>query len=154
VKLDRMIFELGSGSTWLLCGPRGTGKTQMGVILCAAALLLHGRVRYVVAQEMFVQMRSAFDGPTTLTAELRAFASPHLLVADDLHCRQHTDWEHETLNYLIDKRYAAMRDTLLITNETEDKALERIGPSITDRMRESGGILVCDWASYRGRDIT
>jgi hypothetical protein len=43
-----------------------------------------------------------------------------------------------------------MRDTIMISNETPEKMLAQVGPSIEDRMRECGGIIECNWPSFRG----
>ena len=58
------------------------------------------------------------------------------------------------LTRLIDKRYAAELSTVLITNETAKQFVERVGPSVADRIRDDGQMVVCEWKSLRGRNTS
>ena len=68
---------------------------------------------------------------------------------DELQERGETPWEDRLLTHVIDRRYAAEKDTLLITNHSKEKFLESIGESVASRLVETGGIVNCSWASYR-----
>lgn len=42
-----------------------------------------------------------------------------------------------------------MKDTIPIANLKEEEFLKSIGQSAESRLREVGGVIVCDWPSFR-----
>ena len=48
-----------------------------------------------------------------------------------------------------DKRYGSMSPTVLIGNATEDQFKRQMGPSIVDRILETGGLFIFGWTSLR-----
>jgi hypothetical protein len=62
-------------------------------------------------------------------------------VIDECQERGETDWENRLLTYIVDKRYAQLRDTVLISNQTKDQFCKSMGSSIISRMQETGGSL-------------
>lgn len=42
-----------------------------------------------------------------------------------------------------------MSDTLIISNQDVSALTASLGPSTVSRMRETGGVIECDWESYR-----
>jgi DNA replication protein DnaC len=70
------------------------------------------------------------------------------LVIDEFTDRGTSDWESRCLVNLIDHRYDDMLITVIIANLTETQ-IAGINPSIFDRAKETGGIINCDWLSYR-----
>lgn len=149
--LGQVVSRLGSGFMCGLLGPRGTGKTQIGVSAMVASIRAGRQPLYVKAMDVFLWVRSTFkDDVVTEIDALSEFMSPRLLVIDELTERGETEFEDRILVHLIDKRYDAMHDTLLIGNLKPDEFEASMGPSITSRLRECGGLVVCDWASFRG----
>lgn len=154
--------QAGSGFLVALLGNRGTGKTQMAARLCEEVAdeleskrELGSRVvypRYVRAMDWFIDIRRAFrpDGPTEADV-LKEYRNPPLLVIDEIHLRGESPWEDRLLANLIDHRYGAVKDTLIISNLTWDAFERSIDPSIVDRIRETGGRVSCDWASFRAK---
>jgi len=162
-KLADLVAMEGSGFIVALLGNRGTGKTQM------AAEMIRHRMRhadkyqcqYVRAMDVFLQLKASYgqDGPREIDV-LNGFAKPHLLVIDEAHERGATDWEDRMLTYLIDKRYGAMKDTVLISNvgEGTERAIQEqfrtmIGESIYSRLIETGGVVTCGWESFRANTM-
>jgi len=153
-ELQLKVYQgLETGFLIAVTGARGTGKTQLGVktirdwINCD----LFGLARYVQMAEVFMAIKEAYkpDGPTE-RQQLAKFIKPRLLVIDEIHERSESEWENRLFSYMIDQRYGAMLDTILITNQVPAKFAESVGPSIYDRLTETGGLIVCDWPSYRG----
>ena len=105
---------------------------------------------YARTVELFMDIKTAYDpeGPTEASV-LRRYALPALLVLDEAQERGDTDWENRMLTYLIDRRYGEMKDTLLVSNLKADDFRSAIGLSIYSRLVETGGIVVCDWPSFR-----
>jgi DNA replication protein DnaC len=152
----------GRGAIVALVGPRGTGKTYIAS-------------QYVI-DELWAQMDTAqahwyhYTKLTTIVARLKAFYGDfgttqmeqlenyrdfltkklRLLIIDELH-EVADDSKHKDriLADLLDARYAANMDTLLISNQTQKEFSETTNPSIISRLNEHGGIIACAWKSFR-----
>lgn len=72
------------------------------------------------------------------------------LVIDEFSELAGSDYERRTLTNLIDHRYDDMKTTVIITNAKPDKLAQQVGRSVYSRASEVGGIVYCDWPSYRG----
>lgn len=149
---DYVDGRAGSGFLIGLLGNRGTGKTQIAVQAIVHACAVGRPALYVKAMDVFFWVRQArLPNATRSDLDLLSdFMCPRLLVIDELGERGETEFEDRTLTYIIDKRYDAMHDTLLIANMTEKAFRESMGPSISDRLRECGGVIECKWPSFRG----
>lgn len=141
---------MGTGFTISLLGIRGTGKTQMSSCLIQEVCALQVECLYVTTRRFFMKIRETYrdSGPTEIEA-LKHYTDPFLLVLDEVGVRGETDWEDKTLIDLIDTRYGAMKDTLLMSNHTEEEFKEAVGLSVISRMSETGGIIECKWESFR-----
>ena len=102
--------------------------------------------------EFFFDLREAYgdNAPEREASVLRRYCEPDILVLDDMQDRGETQWEQRTLALLIDKRYRDRKDTILIANIDPAKFEAHIGAAISDRIRECGGVIECDWESFRG----
>lgn len=136
----------------ILTGPRGTGKTQIATWL-AWGHVHRSSIRYVRALNLFDHFKASFDHAGKDTESERAVAmlyrKPSLLVIDELHQRLGRDWEQNRLINLIDTRYGDMKTTILITNQTAEQAEKELGDSVWQRIAETGGVVECNWKSYR-----
>ena len=150
---DGLLTGMGTGYLFAMIGPRGTGKTQIAVDAMVSSCGHDRQALYCKAMELFLLLREAknTEGGSELRV-LSGFLSPRLLVIDEVGERGETDFEDRMLVYVIDKRYDAMLDTILIANMTEPAFRETMGPSISDRLREAGGVIVCDWESFRKQE--
>lgn len=167
--LDKLVSRVRDGSIIALLGERGTGKTQLASQLIYRYLT--GReaperrsydsrcyfdggdkchAMYVRMMEIFIALRASYrkEGPTE-DEQIAKFVSPGLLVIDEAQERGESDWENRLLAEIIDHRYGDMSDTLIISNQKPDEFKASIGPSIYSRLVETGGIIVCDWPSFR-----
>jgi DNA replication protein DnaC len=72
-----------------------------------------------------------------------------LLVLDEFSELSGTAYERETLTNLIDYRYGEKKSTVIISNTDVESAPGEVGRSAWSRAEETGGIVVCDWPSYR-----
>lgn len=135
------------GAVWALVGPRGTGKTQAAVEVMREAARQAFGVYYTTAWAAFAAMKLAFDdGGDGGVARLTRVP---LLVIDEAHVRMESAWEERVLTNLVDERYANLRTTVLVTNQQPEEAARTLGPSISDRAAEAGGILLVDGPSLR-----
>lgn len=147
---DKLCGRIGSGFLVALIGNRGTGKTQMSVHAVVYNSKTQRRSLYCKAMEIFLDIRATYTRPDASEKDAIAkYLEPSLLVIDEIQQRGETAFEDRLLAYLIDKRYDAMVDTILIGNLQEDAFKDSLDPSIVDRLRETGGILQCNWKSFR-----
>jgi DNA replication protein DnaC len=140
-----------NGSIYALIGTRGRGKTMMAVCLMRAAAERGVCAQYTTAFEIFLKLKGAFrkDSETTERSIIDDLCAPAVLVIDEHHERGETDWENRILTHILDRRYASMLDTIIISNQTREIFQAAIGASVWDRMGEAGGVIVCDWQNYR-----
>lgn len=136
-----------------MIGGFGTGKT-----LCATAVAYRwhfsGRsVRYTTVTEMFSRIKGTYDAEAgeTYKSAWNALIRCALLVVDEVHIRNGTGWEENLLTELVDARYREMRTTILISNLEHAEFKKCVGPSVYDRLRESGAVLTFDGPSYRSK---
>lgn len=138
------------GSITALVGNRGTGKTQIGVEAIRAGCVLLYSGLYARAMDVFLSVRAAMKSThETEVDAMRQYIEPEVLVIDEMQERGETAFEDRILVNIIDKRYANMSDTILIANQTPEQITAALGESITDRIRETGGLIECTWESFR-----
>ncbi len=151
---ERMLDSFDSGAIWAILGEWGTGKTQMAAWVVRAACKTLRSARFTTAIEFFVRLRSPYRDDSTHrdeSAVIHEFTAFDLLVIDDAHVRADSDFENRLLHHVIDKRHGAMRETILTSNQSEAVFCDTIGGAVVDRMCAAGGIIECNWPSFRGR---
>lgn len=145
----KLADMLGTGFIVVLSGDRGRGKTQLAIDAIRLTTLDSRTARYATAMDFFINIKAGYAEKVSELESLSPFLTPDLLVIDEAHERGETEWEQRLLTYLIDCRYRAMQDTLLVTNQTQKDFLAAMGPSVASRIGETGGFMVCDWESFR-----
>lgn len=148
---DKIQGLLGTGTILILTGQRGSGKTQLAVEAIRNATR-HGKTaRYCTAMDFFIDVKTSYSPSSRKTEHdiITEFRKPSLLVIDEIGKRSDSAWEQTLLFCLIDKRYCQLRDTLLISNLAKEDVLQSIGASLASRVQECGGVIVCDWKSFR-----
>lgn len=171
VAKDRVLGVVGSGAIVGLVGGRGTGKTQIAIEAMRRAIaggqddygghpgpyqftlmqFLERYARYATAMEVFMAIKRVFAAGSTETelSAMEVWTRPKLLVIDECQERGETEWENRMLTHIIDRRYGAKLDTVLISNLTSEAFAASMGESVIDRLRETGTLIVCDWPSFR-----
>lgn len=155
-QIKRMVASFGTGAIWAILGDWGTGKTQESVEVIRSAVYRLMSARFTTAIEFFVYLRSPYsehDNARDEGAVILDFVKPALLVIDDAHVRADTDFENRLLHYVIDKRHIQLKETILTSNQSADVFEDTIGGAIIDRMCAAGGIIECNWPSFRGKAI-
>jgi DNA replication protein DnaC len=157
-----------SGGIIVAWGKRGTGKTQIAYQIARNATLPNPyfpkewrdgfqpiiKVRscvYTKAMDIFMRIKNGFqrkDQPSELEI-VEGLVQAAFLVIDEAHVRGETKYEDDKLTHIIDKRYDAMRPTMLITNLTNKDFAAQLSPSILNRIEEIGGGIECNWESFR-----
>jgi DNA replication protein DnaC len=151
-KFKELQMKLGTGRLLALIGTRGNGKTQLAVALGMDQIRTHLKAaRFTTATAFFMAIKSTYK-PTATDDEaeiIREFAKPPLLLIDEIGKRGGSEWENNLLFELLNRRYNDMKDTILIDNRTVQEFTETIGPSLASRMNEGGGVVHCDWETFR-----
>jgi DNA replication protein DnaC len=150
-KYRSIAAMLGSGFMIALIGGRGSGKTQMAVQLMKHATAKLTSAKFITAVQFFMEIKETYkrDCDSAENDILEKFSRPSLLVIDEIGKRGGSDWENNLLFELLNRRYNDMKDTIMIDNRSKADFIETIGPSIASRMSENGGIIECNWQSFR-----
>lgn len=150
---DKLEEKLASGSGILvaLVGKRGAGKTQLAVELMKANTTRMKSALYVSTTEWFMAIKATYRKGSDQTEidVIKQYRKPNLLVLDEYGRRGDTEWENNLLFELLDKRYADMHSTILISNQSSADLIESLGRSLSSRLMETGGIVECEWQSWR-----
>jgi DNA replication protein DnaC len=143
------------GAGMVLYGPCGTGKDHLLAALLHAAAGQHGLAsRWVNGQELYGQFRDRMDSGQREEDLLRPLAEAEVLgVSDPIPpIGEPTAWNRQQLYRLLDRRYKAMRPTLVTLNaQSVDDAALKLSVPCFDRLRESAEIVACYWPSFRQR---
>lgn len=146
---DGLRQRLGSGFLIALTGLRGNGKTQLGVELIRSSCKALKPSRFCSATEFFMAIKAGYTNQKSEEDIVKSFQRPRLLVIDEIGVRSESDWENRLLFELLNRRYNSLTDTLLITNQEASKLRDSIGPSLASRCVETGGVINCDWPTFR-----
>ncbi len=149
--MEKVSALLGTGFLVALIGPRGTGKTQMAVVLMHKITKHLRSAKYRTAEEILLDFKATFR-PNSEESErdvFERFCRYRLLVIDEATRRSDSDWANQLLFAVIDRRYGEMKDTVLISNQTKDVFDESLGESVVSRLNETGGIIECNWPTFR-----
>lgn len=137
----------------LVCGDRGPGKTQMATFWGREMARAQKSAKYVKAHSLLKSIRLEFNDDQESKVigreEQHDAKTKKLLIIDEWSELAGTEWEQRTMTDIIDHRYDNLLSTVIITNHTPKEAVDAVGPSIWSRAEETGGVVVCDWPSYR-----
>ncbi len=139
LNMDEQLF--------IVCGNRGTGKTQMAVSFLREWCKQGKTCIYTKAFSLFTDLRSAYNNSQANI--LGFYFNPELLIIDALEERGETPFENRAFNNLIDHRYDEMLSTVMITNQHKAELQETFGTSIIQRVQETGTVVECNWESFR-----
>ncbi len=144
-------MSIGKGVTVALVGERGNGKTQLAVELMRVATGQLKTALFTTAMRFFITVKTSYrrEAEKTEASIMAEFGKPQLLIIDEIGKRSDSEWENNMLFELLNRRYNAIRDTILICNKPKSEFADYIGPSIASRMNETGGIIECAWPSFR-----
>lgn len=143
---------LAEGTSLILCGGPGTGKTHLGCGVANELLRQGFTALYTTASGLVRDIRATWskDSERTETDVIKAFIAPDLLIIDEIGVQVGSADEKIRLFDVINARYEQVKPTLIISNLDVKGVVEYLGERAADRLRENGGqALAFTWASYR-----
>lgn len=147
------------GPMYAMLGPEGVGKTQFAACLCREWMLTAGAwigsaVRHHMAHcttAASLLAASRAYGDESARSDLGRAQTCGLLVIDEIGRVSMTEHGHHSLFGLLDCRYGDGLATIILGNLTADAFGAMLGDALSARIAERGGVVVCDWPSYRRR---
>lgn len=147
----RRIEAKGPEAHIALIGTNGNGKTQLSVEILRAAVTREESALWTTATDFLMAVKACYRPNATEGEEdvIVSHVAPRWLVIDEFHRRKGSPWEDSLLFQVIDKRYNAGTAVIMIANQTREEFDASMDGSILSRMNETGGIILCDWPSFR-----
>lgn len=139
----------------VLVGPNGVGKSTIAQNLAYHAVMQGHRALFTTAANMLSDLASK-DGDYALRRRLSFYASPPLLVIDEVGYLSYGPRHADLLFEIVNRRYEA-KSTIITTNKPFAEWQE-VFPnaacvvSLVDRLVHHADILVLDGESYRMRE--
>jgi DNA replication protein DnaC len=125
------------GSSVILLGARGVGKTHATVALVAEYLQVAGlcSTRFVTAADLLLELRGCYNGKADETDVINKYTKDtKILILDDIGAEKPSEWTVATLGLIIDRRYRDNMMTLFTSNLTMQELSETVGDRITSRI--------------------
>jgi DNA replication protein DnaC len=158
----------GKGAVIALIGPRGLGKTTLAAQFAIETawrnrieatkedgprIIQH--VVYRKTASLLARYKPIFSDFGSIETETLMESLDFLcrqqefLVIDELHECDDMKVKNRLITDIVDRRYSACRDTVIIANQTAEEFAASAGDSIMSRLSEHGCIIPCSWPSYR-----
>ncbi|MFC0677502.1 ATP-binding protein [Lysobacter korlensis] len=152
--VERFPQQLENGTTLVMTGRPGTGKTHLATAITRGVIERHGKVaRYIGASDLMRSIKETYRPGSERTERevIAEFASIDLLVVDEVGIQVGSDTEKQLMFEVFNGRYGALKPTVLLSNLTTEELGAYLGDRLMDRFREGGAVLVFDGESRRGR---
>ncbi len=151
--LDLMSLDfLKESANVVLQGPNGVGKSTLAKNLAHQALIHGHTVLFTTAGQLLGDL-AALDSDSTLRRRLRHYASPDLLIIDEVGYLSYSNRHADLLFELVSRRYET-KSTLVTTNRPFAEWSE-VFPnaacvvSLVDRLVHNADVISIEGDSYR-----
>ena len=133
------------GNVVVLCGARGTGKTQMACELIRFLAIGH---RFFCRYEVFQDYLDYLRQPSA-SMDNERYSHPRVLVLDEIAKAGDSAWAESRLFHIVNTRYNDLKHTVLITAAPPEALNDILSPSVADRVNEDGAVIHLNWPSFR-----
>lgn len=146
-----------------IAGPIGTGKTMLASCLALDLIRLGYAVLWSNVGDVLRSLRATFHSTENEENVISLYASPPILVLDDLGKERPTEWASEQLFAIFNRRYERGKVTIVTTNYGGDDLVRRLTPrpdstgyaddttarAIVDRLRGAANLIILEGESKR-----
>lgn len=142
----------GNRGSLVLHGNLGTGKTHLACALLAMVKRdLGGSVQYLTAADLFRKLRDSqnFKAAANESAVLAFYENFDLLAVDEVGNQTGGDKERVLLGELLNRRYAKMKPTVVVSNLGVNDLARFLGQVAWERLMDGGVRLAFDGKSRR-----
>ncbi len=158
-KIERDVIErvltldfLEEHRNLVLLGANGVGKTMIAKNLAYQAALAGNSVLFVTAAELLDDLRSEV-AQTTFRRKLTKYASPHLLVIDEVGYLSYDHHAADLLYKVVDRRYE--KKSIVLTTNLAFRDWNTVFPNATsiatllDKLTHHADVTMIEGDSYR-----
>ncbi len=140
-----------TGRSAIFIGNPGTGKTHLAIGIALYIMEQQRSALFVTVQRLIRRVKDSWSTHSETESEIiDAFASPDLLILDEIGVQFGSEFEKQILFDVLNQRYEQLKPTILLSNIPKEELGEYLGERVTDRLRENGGVVLgFDWDSYR-----
>ena len=140
-----------TGRSAVFVGKVGTGKTHLAVGIALSIMQQQRSPVFVTVQRLIRRVKDSWRTKEETESEvINAFASPDLLILDEIGVQFGSEFEKQILFDVLNERYEKLKPSILLSNIPREQLADYLGERVTDRLRENGGALIgFNWDSYR-----
>ena len=140
-----------AGRSAIFVGKPGTGKTHLAIGIALEIIQQQRSPVFVTVQRLIRRVKDSWSNQTETESEVvDAFASPDLLILDEVGVQFGSEFEKQMLFDVLNERYEKLKPSILLSNIPREQLSDYLGERVTDRLRENGGKMIgFDWDSYR-----
>ena len=140
-----------TGRCAIFVGKPGTGKTHLAIDIALEIIQQQRSPVFVTVQRLIRRVKDSWSTQNETESEVvEAFASPDLLILDEVGVQFGSEFEKQVLFDVLNERYEKLKPSILLSNIPGEQLADYLGERVTDRLRENGGKMIgFDWDSYR-----
>ena len=142
---------LQTGRSCIFVGKPGTGKTHLAIGIALAIMQQKRSPLFVTVQRLIRRVKDSWHTKDETESQVvEVYASPDLLILDEVGVQFGSEFEKQVLFDVLNTRYENRKPSILLSNIPREQLADYLGERVTDRLREDGGKMIgFDWDSYR-----